>query len=136
MKSSERETKAAEATPAEPPVAEPDAQPEGAKSAGRPPDIVCQLWFDQFQHMSTLSTAATAAGLILLQTPYLEATAHSGIAVALFVLAAAVALIGQTKLIDRVHDDKDVGTEVRVYRLLAVMLMGAGTGLFAAMLIH
>lgn len=133
MDSSERKQRASDGSN----LADVPTDPERSsaeRSSRCPPDIVSQLWFDQFQHISTLATAATAAGLILLQTPYLEVTVRSSIAVAVFVLAAAVALIGQTKLIDRIEHNRDIGTVVRVYRIVTLALMGAGVGLFVAIM--
>ena len=115
------------------PVGPDESGPLAAPSA-RPPDIVCQLWCEQFKQLAWLGVTAAGGGLVLLQAGYLEASLRAGGAVMLFALAAAVALVGQDRLVDRITEGKDIGRGVRGFRLAASALLGVGAGALLSLL--
>ncbi len=80
---------------------------------------------------------AAGGGLVLLQAGYLERSLRTGGAVVLFAMAAALALLGQDKLVDRVtegEDMGDIGRAVRAFRFAATALLGAGAGALLSLL--
>lgn len=107
----------------------PSATP-GATS--RPPDIICQLWFEQFKQYAWLAVTAAGGTLLLLQSGFLAASVQTGGAVAAFSLSAGTAVIGQEKLVDHITVDRGIGNTIRAFRLASGLLLGVGLGLLAA----
>ena len=116
--------------PSEPPA---PVRPEAAEPprAEVAPELVYQLRFEQFKHVATLSVAAAGGVLILLQAGYLDSGYRSGAAVALFALAAAMSLFGQNALVDAIDAGRGWTRPAQVYLVLSFMLLGAGVGLLA-----
>ncbi len=105
-----------------------------AEPSHRPSDIVCQLWCEQFKQLAWLGVTAAGGGLLLLQAGYLDASVRAGGAVIVFALAAAVALLDQDRLVDRITEGRDIGRAVRMFRVVATTLLGAGAGALLSLL--
>lgn len=97
--------------------------------------IAWQLRFEQFRQIATLSVAAAGGVLVLLQAGYLASTIKSGAAVATFAVAAALSLLGQNTLVDNIEKGRGWTRGARTYLMLAFLLMGAGVGLIAGVML-
>ena len=110
-----------------------DAQEDNASSRSSqhnvPPELTHKLRFEQFRQTATLSVAAVGGVLVLLKAGLIVSSFKSGSVVAMFALSAALALFGQEKLIDGIEAGRGVTRAVQVFRLLAVVSLGAGAGL-------
>lgn len=105
-----------------------------AAGTSRPPDIICQLWFEQLKQLAWLGVTAAGGTLLLLQSGYLSASTQSGTAVGVFAFAAVTAVLGQDKLVDHLTEDRPIGSTIRAFRLLSSILLGVGVGLLLASL--
>ena len=121
--------------PSEPPppvLPAPDVNGEAPPADGGreevPPGLTHQLRFEQFKHVATLSIAAAGGTLALLQAGYIESGGKSGSAVALFAVAAALAVLGQDKLVDGLEAGRGRTRAARVFHGVSLAVLGAGVG--------
>jgi len=106
-----------------------------ARADGRGTEAVYHLWFEQFKQVSWLGATAAGGALFLLQVlADLELSSRYGVAVALCALAAAMAVLGQIRLVETATNGHPVGREHRLFLYAAIMLLSAGVGLLVGIL--
>ena len=123
--------------PVEAPVAQTPLSTQAARvtasGESRLSDLSWQLWFDQLKQVSWLCVTAAAGTLVLLQAGYVPASRNAAWAVGAFALGAAVAVLGQTRLVDHLTGGKAIDRSIRAHLYVTLTLLGLGAGILSAM---
>ena len=120
------------------PVSDGVASASGPEEEGIEEDVPVglthQLRFEQFKNVATLSVAAAGGTLALFQAGYIKADAESSAVVVAFALAAALALLGQDKLLDGLEAGRGRTRASRWFLGLALAVFGAGVGMLLSIM--
>lgn len=98
----------------------------------QPPDLVCELLFNQLEHVSVVAMAAAGGVLTLLGTTFADAAHKQGVIISIvaFGLSAMAALLGQNEMVEMLVEKRPFLQKVKRYRMAAYALLGAGVGAF------
>jgi hypothetical protein len=128
---SERTPPSAPSTP--PAHAESSAPPsepsEAPAPASRLAELTYQLRFDQFKVLTSLSVAAAAGVLILMESGYVPTDLKSGLALGAFVLSTVASLSGQDTLIATLENGCTPSWKTKGWRIVATLMLGIGAGM-------
>jgi len=94
--------------------------------------VLPQLWADQFRHLTTLGIAGAGGVLVLMQAQLLDRGWR--VALALFLLSASIAMIGQVVVVDEASEGRLPRKKGRPLRNGALAFLGAGAGFLFALL--
>ncbi|MGQ0813514.1 MAG: hypothetical protein ACT4O1_03525 [Gemmatimonadota bacterium] len=91
-------------------------------------ELIWKLWAEQFKQLSWLAVVAAGGGLVLLQAGFWRVSGFSVTALGSFAVAAVTAVLGQSKLADRLARQRPIDGSLYSYRQTVELLLGVGVG--------